>query len=393
MRKIQFLFVTVLSAAASFIVAADGNDLFEAKTATAGIEAGARAFLPGANRLQRQATRAAVQANRLALRAYQRCPTRPSRATHSLKKTAARLKRFNRALERADVAGDPVAGLAAFAQTTTAKVDALLGDQTVCDTGTTLTQEDDIDYVIDPAPFVDFGPGWGTLFSSAHGTFGDFLPDSTAPDHIHSSTYYGVVISGIIKNPFGASPGVTVPDAKPLPAGSFWSVPANAIHTTACAAGPTTHCLFYFHSRSAFDFDVDISGGDPDADAAREISAAEITTALARPDAVVSPFARMVTLWGDRSVGAHGTIGEFIPGGTSPAHVHSISYHGVVLSGTLVNPFLGEPIEEARELRAGDYWFVPAGVNHVTACVSATPCRFYFHAEGAFDFLPPTDGD
>ena len=104
----------------------------------------------------------------------------------------------------------------------------------------------------------------------------------------------------------------------------------------------------------------------------------------------------MNTVWGNRSSGAHGTIGEFIGGfdehgeplGVSPPHIHSHSYHGVVLAGEMVNPFLEESIGNAPRLAPGDYWFVPAGVKHVTACVSATPCLFYFHSEGNFDFLP-----
>ncbi len=123
-----------------------------------------------------------------------------------------------------------------------------------------------------------------------------------------------------------------------------------------------------------------------DADA-QEISASEIALELAKDSAVISPFARMFTTWGDRGTGAHGTIGEFIPGGTSPEHTHSHSYHGVVLSGTMVNPFLGQAIGDARHLQPGDYWFVPAGIEHITACISVEPCTLYFHSEGRFDFL------
>ena len=222
----------------------------------------------------------------------------------------------------------------------------------------------------------------------AHGTLGDFAPRSAAPDHVHSETYYGVVVSGVVKNPFGEQPGGDVATAKPLPAGSFWAVPANAVHTTACDGDPDSNCIFYFHSVGAFDFDTDISAGDTQAGGTLEMSATEISAELAKPEAEVSPFARMFTVWGDRGVGAHGTMGEFIPFGASPEHTHSISYHGMVLSGVMVNPFADESIEDARQLHPGDYWFVPAGVRHVTACVSAEPCRFYFHAEGAFDFAP-----
>jgi quercetin dioxygenase-like cupin family protein len=36
----------------------------------------------------------------------------------------------------------------------------------------------------------------------------------------------------------------------------------------------------------------------------------------------------------------------------------------------------------------GSYWYVPAQAVHATACVSDTPCQFYFHADDAFDFTP-----
>jgi len=97
----------------------------------------------------------------------------------------------------------------------------------------------------------------------------------------------------------------------------------------------------------------------------------------------------MYTVWGDRDEGPHGTFGEFIAGGTSPVHTHSYSYHGVLISGAMVNPFEEETVHEAQQLETGDYWFVPADVPHVTASISAEPCLFYFHSEGRFDFIVP----
>lgn len=102
--------------------------------------------------------------------------------------------------------------------------------------------------------------------------------------------------------------------------------------------------------------------------------------------AQIAPFVQMGGAWGDRSKGAHGTFGIFPGGASSPAHTHSGAYHGVVVSGTMINPFEGET--SPPEMGAGSYWYVPGGVEHITACVSEEPCMFYFHADSGFDFQP-----
>ncbi len=100
----------------------------------------------------------------------------------------------------------------------------------------------------------------------------------------------------------------------------------------------------------------------------------------------IAPFVQMGGAWGDRSSTAHGTFGIFPGEATSPPHTHSQAYHAVVLSGTMTNPFGTE--SDPTTMIAGSYWYVPAGEEHVTACVSAERCLFYFHAEEAFDFTP-----
>jgi len=50
----------------------------------------------------------------------------------------------------------------------------------------------------------------------------------------------------------------------------------------------------------------------------------------------------------------------------------------------MTDPFSGE--DAPPTLAAGSYWYVPAGVEHITACVSDVPCQFYFYADEAFDF-------
>ncbi len=383
MRLYILVYAALFASVNAKVSFAGGNDLFEAKTSTAAIQETSEKLLSSANRQERKAMKKATHASRDTLKAYNNCPSKPHKARKALIKSVRNLEHHQGALASVSTTDPSIAALAEFGYVTIGGIEALLATDTVCDQGTTLLQSE-LGYS-QAAPFVSFAPGWGNMQFGAHGSFGDFSATSAAPDHIHSETYYGVVISGVLKNPFGEMPNNDVGIAKALPAGSFWSVPANATHTTACEGG--ANCLFYFHSRAAFDFDTDISGGETMDNNAQEISVSEIAAELARDSAVVSPFARMYTVWGDRSNGAHGTVGEFIPGGASPEHTHGYSYHGVVLSGTMVNPFLGQAIDEARPLQAGDYWFVPAGVEHVTACISAEPCTFYFHSEGLFDFV------
>lgn len=98
----------------------------------------------------------------------------------------------------------------------------------------------------------------------------------------------------------------------------------------------------------------------------------------------INPAIRMATAWGDKSQDAHGTFGKFPGSFTTPVHSHSGAYHGVVLKGVMTNPFAGET--NPPKLPVGSYWYVPAGAPHATACVSTTPCEFYFHAGQAFDF-------
>ena len=115
---------------------------------------------------------------------------------------------------------------------------------------------------------------------------------------------------------------------------------------------------------------------DPSADVATP--SAEITYEA------VNEAIQFGTAWGDRATGGHGTFGTFIANFITPFHTHTSPYHGVVLEGTMTNPFEGE--DDTPELGVGSYWYVPAKSIHATACVSDTPCRFFFTSAGAFDF-------
>ncbi len=100
----------------------------------------------------------------------------------------------------------------------------------------------------------------------------------------------------------------------------------------------------------------------------------------------IAPFVQMGAAWGNRMEEKHGTFGIFPGGASSPLHIHTGAYHGVVISGVMINPF--EQEDNPPHMGPGSYWYVPAKMEHVTACVSEEPCVFYFHADGAFDFTP-----
>ena len=98
----------------------------------------------------------------------------------------------------------------------------------------------------------------------------------------------------------------------------------------------------------------------------------------------INPAIKMAAAYGDRETGAHGSFGAFPPNFTTPFHTHSGAYHGVVIKGVMTNPFKDE--ETPPTMEPGSYWYVPAGSEHATACVSNVPCQFYFYADEVFDF-------
>lgn len=111
------------------------------------------------------------------------------------------------------------------------------------------------------------------------------------------------------------------------------------------------------------------------------------TAAIPSGDIVYTPINEAIqfgSAWGNFGTGAHGTFGTFIADFITPFHTHTGAYHAVVLEGTMTNPFEGE--DNPPQMGPGSYWYVPAGAVHATACVSDTPCRFFFTAEEGFDF-------
>ena len=94
---------------------------------------------------------------------------------------------------------------------------------------------------------IEFAVVSGDLQAGPQGTFGRFPANFETPNHVHSHGYRAVVISGEMTNPFE---GETNPPV--MTAGSFWSVAADAIHSTACVSDRP--CEFFMFADEGFDF-------------------------------------------------------------------------------------------------------------------------------------------
>ncbi len=233
------------------------------------------------------------------------------------------------------------------------------------------------DFVFEEAfagnPNVTMATAWGDRSAGPHGTMGTFAAGFDSGPHTHSAAYYGVVLTGTIVNPFG-----TERAAPELGPGSMWFVPAGEQHATRCVSPEP--CTFYFHGEAAFDFVPIMVATDPPSRDAIALPADDVTFQQA------APFVEFGAGWGDMTMGAHGTFGRFPPMASSPPHIHSDDYYGIVISGSLSNPFNEDA--NAPVLSTGGFWSVPGDTNHVTACVGDAPCLFYFHARSEFDFSP-----
>lgn len=91
--------------------------------------------------------------------------------------------------------------------------------------------------------------------------------------------------------------------------------------------------------------------------------------------------------YGDREAGEYGSFVTFPSEFVTPVHRHTNAYHGVVITGIVINPMTAEGDVLRIQLGPGSYWFVPAGEAHTTACISKIPCTYYTHSSGFFDFV------
>ena len=89
---------------------------------------------------------------------------------------------------------------------------------------------------------------------------------------------------------------------------------------------------------------------------------------------------------GDFATGQHVMLVKFAAGMTTPLHVHSHDYVGVVVSGVARHSIPGKPETEV-DLPAGSHWSIPANLPHISECLPGAECVFALYQYDAFDFI------
>lgn len=92
--------------------------------------------------------------------------------------------------------------------------------------------------------------------------------------------------------------------------------------------------------------------------------------------------------WGDPARGPHSNYIRLTGNTASPLHVHTSSYYGVVIAGTVSNERRAQPDEA---LTPGSYWFQKGGEPHITKCLSAADCLIFVTSHGKFDIHAVAD--
>lgn len=118
------------------------------------------------------------------------------------------------------------------------------------------------------------------------------------------------------------------------------------------------------------------------------------STVVAAEDAKLAPLdlrapdgAAMALLWGDPANGPSAMLLR-LPKGPIPVHVHSSTYHLMVLRGTMKHWDEAGTEAAARPLGPGSYWRQPGGMAHGDACLSED-CLVHLVWDGKRDAYRP----
>lgn len=93
-------------------------------------------------------------------------------------------------------------------------------------------------------------------------------------------------------------------------------------------------------------------------------------------------------LVGERFNEAYMAMVKLPAGLVSPPHVKSANMFGVVITGTITHLAIGADPSLEVPLSEGAFYQVPAGVGHVSKCISEVDCVTFLYQDGKFDFIP-----
>ncbi len=123
---------------------------------------------------------------------------------------------------------------------------------------------------------------------------------------------------------------------------------------------------------------------------AAPVAASDITV-IDLPDmnwATTPEGVAFAALEGNRFEEAYQAMVKLPAGIVSPPHVKSANMYGVMLQGEMIHYANDTDPNAAAPIGVGGFYRIPAGLAHVSACVSDVPCIAYLYQDAAFDFLP-----
>jgi len=124
------------------------------------------------------------------------------------------------------------------------------------------------------------------------------------------------------------------------------------------------------------------SGANAGDEAVKNVPAQELAWELTEEGVGFAP------LVGERFNEAYMAMVKLPAGLVSPPHVKSANMFGVVISGTVTHHAIGADPALEIPLSEGAFYSVPAGVGHISKCISDVDCVTFLYQDGKFDFLP-----
>lgn len=231
-----------------------------------------------------------------------------------------------------------------------------------------VVEESDVEFA-EISPFATFGSAQGDFTSGPHSTFGIFGAGESSPAHMHSSSYYAVVLSGDMNNPFG-----TETDPPTLTPGSFWAVPANDEHITACLTS-NSECRFFFHATAAFDFTPLDDLVEP------RSSEATATPVDDLKFEALDPYDGSATVWGDTENGPYGALVRLEAGQDTAELAHRNAFTLVPIIGQLSVDTASETVA----IEVGSLLVAEANALHSLSCEDGVDCLFYLFSDGSLE--------
>ena len=189
------------------------------------------------------------------------------------------------------------------------------------------------------------------------------------PLHKHPSGFTGVVISGEVRH------GASKDAAQTMGPGTMWTEPADEAHVTACVGDED--CVFV----GRMDGPMAMTPVETPAEAPSlsVVAAADIEYTPVNPEQPQGPGMALIS--GDQTQGAFVALAKFPGGMSTPEHVHTAGYVGVVISGQIKDG-------DGAAKTAGSYWNNIAQHPHETSCVEGQDCVFFVSMDGAMDMTP-----